>query len=342
MTTDADLTTEVLSDLPAFLAVRDEWEDLRARARFAAVSLSHKWLRLGWELHWRRFPNQLRIVLVRDRGQLVMAGAFVVYLFNGWPAVHFLDSGSPQSNDILYVESDEATARAKRLLVALRRALPLPLTLRAERLRDDTPVMAAAHALGWRTRIRHRSIAALLDLSGHADFEAYVQSLSSSTRGGHRRHLRQLMQLEGFSYGLETGEDRFVALKWLLERKREWLVRKGHRADWLKDRSYDRFADALLHGDDVPEFWMLTMKTGDRIIAAKLCFVERETLNYSKITHDPEFDRYSPGFTANVLMVREAMAAGFTRIDFGNGNFDTKGRLTKRTYEVLTARIELR
>ena len=342
MNASNDLTTEVLRDLPSFLAVRDEWEELRARARFAAVSLSHKWLRLGWELQWRRFPNRLRIVLVRNRGQLVMAGAFVVYLFNGWPAVNFLDSGSPQSNDILYVESDETTDRARRLLLALRQSLPLPLTLRASRLRDDCPVMAAALALGWRTRTRNRSVAAILDLTRHADFEAYVQSLSSSTRAGHRRHLRQLMQLDRFSYGIETGENRFRALQWLLDRKREWLDRKGHRADWLRDRSYDRFADALLRGAEVPEFWVLTMKTGDRLIAAKLCFVERETLNYSKITHDPEFDRLSPGFTANMLMVREAMAAGFTRIDFGNGNFDTKGRMTKQTYEVMTARIELR
>ena len=84
------------------------------------------------------------------------------------------------------------------------------------------------------------------------------------------------------------------------------------------------------------------LRTGERIIAAKLCFVERETLNNSKITHDPEFDRLSPGFTANMLMVQEAYAAGLRRIDMGFGNFDTKSRLTKRTHEVMAARIEMR
>jgi CelD/BcsL family acetyltransferase involved in cellulose biosynthesis len=321
--------------------VREEWEDLRTRARFASVSLSHKWLRLSWQQRWRRFPNRLRIVLVRDRGQLVMAGAFVVYLFHGWPAVHFLNSGTPQSDDVLYVESDGATAHARLLLEKLRRSVPLPLTLRATRLREDSPLIAAAVELGWRARTRQRIVGATLDLTEHADFEAYLQSLSSSTRGGHRRHLRQLMQLEGFSFRHETGEERFVALQWLLDRKREWLVRKGLRAEWLKDRSFDRFADALLRGEDVPEFWVLTMRTGNRIIAAKLCLVERETLNYSKITQDPEFDRLSPGFTANVLMVREAMAAGFSHIDLGLGHFGTKSRLTKRTYGVVIARIEM-
>jgi CelD/BcsL family acetyltransferase involved in cellulose biosynthesis len=214
--------------------------------------------------------------------------------------------------------------------------------LRADRLREDSPLLAAATALGWRTRTRQHTTAATLELTDHADFEAYLQSLSNKTRGGHRRHLRQLMELDRFSFRHETGEDRFTTLAWLLDRKREWLKRKGFRADWLSDRRFDRFVDALLRGDDVPEFWVLAMRTGDRMIAAKLCFVERETLNYSKITHDPEFDRWSPGFTANVLMIREAYAAGLSRIDMGHGNFDTKSRLTKRTHQVMLARIEMR
>jgi len=342
LTSDAGLTTEVLCDLPAFLAIHDEWEDLRARARFATVFLSHKWLRLGWEQRWRRFPNRLRVVLVRDRGRLVMAGAFVVYLFRGWPAVHFLDSGTPQSDDVLYVESGENLEQARLLLRALRGSLPLPMTLRARRLRDDSPVLAGAQALDWRTRTRQPMIATTVELADHADFESYLQSLSAKTRSGHRRHLRQLMALDCFSFRHETGEERFVALDWLLARKREWLDRKRLRADWLKDRSFDRFVEQLLRGEDAPEFWVLTIRTGERIIAAKLCFIERETLNFSKITHDPAFDRLSPGFTINVLMVREAMAAGLTRIDMGFGNYDTKSRLTKRTHEVLLARIEMR
>lgn len=342
MNDDDHLTTEVLRDLPAFIALRDEWEDLRGNARFATVFLSHKWLRLSWQEGWQRFPNQLRIVLVRDRGQLVMAGAFVVHLFNGWPAVHFLDSGSPQSDDVLYLASGDTAGQAQRLLAALRRSLPFPMTLRAKRLRDDSPLLPAAATLGWRTRTRQHTVATVLQLTDYADFEAYLQSMSAKTRSGYRRHQRQIMALDRFSYRQETGEERFVVLKWLFDRKREWLVRKGLRADWLKDRSVDRFTELLLRGEDAPPFWVLSMRTGDRIIAAKLCFPERDTLNYSKITQDPEFDRFSPGFTMNVLMIREAFAAGFARIDLGHGNFDTKSRLSKQTSEVMAARIHLR
>jgi CelD/BcsL family acetyltransferase involved in cellulose biosynthesis len=336
------LTTEVVRDLPTFLALHDEWEALRSRSRFATVSLSHKWLRLSWQLRWRRFPNQMRIVLVREGGELVMAGAFVVYLFNGWPAVHFLDSGSPQSDDVLYLPSGDVPLQARALLTALRASLPFPMTLRAKRLRDDCPLLTATEALGWRLRTKQRIANPTLDLTDHADFEAYLQSMSAKTRAGHRRHLRQLMALDGFSFRHETGEDRFTVMQWLLDRKREWLVRRNLGAEWLTDRSFDRFSDALLRGDDAPPFWVLSMRIGERIIAATICFIERETLNYSKITQDPEFDRYSPGFTMNVLMVREAFAAGFARIDLGHGNLHTKSRLTKRKHEVMAARIEMR
>lgn len=342
MTAPDRLTTEVVRDLPTFLALHDEWEALRARARFATVFLSHKWLRLGWEQRWRRFPNQLRIVLVRDGGELVMAGAFVVYLFNGWPAVHFLDSGSPQSDDVLYLPSGDVPAQARALLAALRASLPFPMTLRANRLRDDCPLLLATEALGWRLRTRQHIPSVTLELTDYPDFEAYLQSMSTKTRSGHRRHLRQLMALDGFSFRHETGEERFAVMRWLLDRKREWLVRRNLGAEWLTDRSFDRFSDALLRGDDAPPFWVLSMRIGERIIAAKICFIERETLNYSKITQDPEFDRFSPGFTMNVLMIREAFAAGIARIDLGHGNPHTKSRLSKRKHQVMAARIHMR
>jgi len=342
VTSPPGLTAEVLRDYPSFLALREEWEGLRARARYAPVSLSHKWLRLSWEMRWRRFPNQLRIVLIREQGQLVMAGAFVAFLFRGWPAVNFLDSGSPQHDDVLYVASDTTEEQARLLLSALRRSLPLPMTLRARRLQDDCPLRAAARALGWRSRTRGQVKAVTLDLTRFARFEDYLQSLSRKTREGHRRQLRRLRALPDFSFRHEAGEERFVALRWLLDHKREWLERRGLKGDWLKTGSFDRFVDRLLRDEDAPEFWVLTMRTGQRIIAATLCLSERETLNYSKITQDPEFDPMSPGFTTNVLMIREAFAAGFQRIDFGHGNYDTKSRLTKQTHDVMTERIEMR
>lgn len=336
------LSVEVLHDFASFLALKGEWEEFRSRARRASVSLSHKWLRLSWETRWRRFPNRLRIVLVRENGRLVMAGAFVLHLFRGWPAVSFLDSGSPQRNDVLYVASDGTLAQSRLLLTALRQSLPWPMTLRARRLQDDCPLAAAAQALGWLSRTRSRVTAVTLDLTQFPTFADYLQSLSRKTREGHRRQLRRLAEFEDFSFGRETGEQGLVALEWLLDRKREWLDRKGLKGDWLQDRSYDRFLQLLLSGEDIPEFWVLTMRIGERIICAALCFAERETLNYSKITHDIEFDRLSPGFTTNVLMIREAYAAGFECINFGHGNYDTKSRLSKQTNEVLTHRIEMR
>lgn len=141
----AGLTTEVLRDLPAFLAVRQEWEALRAQARFAPVFLSHKWLRLSWEQRWRRFPNQLRIVLVRDNGRLVMAGAFVVFLFRGWPAVQ-KEAVLPEDLIAMLETLDRGTLRGLRdraiLLIGfaggLRRSEVVGLDVGADQTEDSS------------------------------------------------------------------------------------------------------------------------------------------------------------------------------------------------------------
>lgn len=336
------MTVEVVRDLGAFLPLRNEWEALRARARFASSFLSHKWLRLSWEMHGSRWPDRVRVVLVREDGQLVMAGAFVLNFFNFLPAIGFLGSNTPQSDDVLYVASARSTAHARAVLTALRQQVWSARTLRSQRLRDDSPLLAAAAEMGLTMRTRNRIAAVQLTLSKYDGFEQYLDSLSRKTREGHRRQWRRIQELDGFRYVHETGEDRFAAIAWLLDTKRRWARAKNKTAPWLQDRTIDRFTERLLRGEDAPEFWVPTMRIGDRIIAAKLCLVERETLNYSKITHDPEFDLYSPGFTLNVLMIRDAFAAGLQRIDFGHGTVETKRRLSKEIGQVLVERIELK
>jgi CelD/BcsL family acetyltransferase involved in cellulose biosynthesis len=337
-----DLSVEVVRGLAGFIALKPEWDALHARAARATTFLSHKWLRLSWQQVWRGLPNRLCVVLVREDGQLVMAGAFALTVSYLLPTVRFLAFGPPQYEDVLYVASERTAEHARVLLDALR-TLPLgPRWLRALRLQEDSPFRAAAIAAGLAIRTRSPIGSADLTLTSYADFDAYMQSMSKKTREGFRRQLRRLESLDGFEYRIETGEARFEALRWLFETKREWARTRKKPAPWLMNRSVDRFMDGLLRGDDAPDFWVQTFRAGDRYIAASLCLVERETLNYSKIAHDTAFDRYSPGFTLSQLMIRDAFAAGFERIDLGRGTMGTKLRLGKHAGDVLTVKMRLR
>src|SRR5690606_8642777 len=124
-----------------------EWRALFAAAERPLTVLRHRWLRLSWALIWRRPFNRLRIVLVRNEaGALVMAGAFVIRLYRMVPTVEFLNSGTPQVEDILWRPSPDTAAQAELLLDALIRSVGFAPMLRVARLRGESPLKAAVAA----------------------------------------------------------------------------------------------------------------------------------------------------------------------------------------------------
>ena len=71
---DQPYSATVLKRYEEFLALEDEWRELFAAAERPIPYQRHSWLRLCWEMVWRRPLNRLRVIVVRDRsGALVMA-----------------------------------------------------------------------------------------------------------------------------------------------------------------------------------------------------------------------------------------------------------------------------
>ena len=342
MTPEPQISVDILTGPAALATVKPDWDALHARAGRQSVFLTHKWLRLAWQQIWRGFPNRLRLVMVRDGGELVMAGAFVLGLYRLTPVIRFLAFGTPQDEDVLFVPSARTPLHAQALLEALGRLPLAPRLLRAQRLRDDSPLYAAVGALGLEHRIKNRIGSIYLTLTRFADYAAYLQQLSPKTRTGLKRRQRQLEALPNYSFRMEPASEHLAVLDWLFHTKRQWARDGKHHSPWLMNRSIDRFMRALLTGEDIPEHWVLTHRDGEHIIAAKLCFVEGATLTFSKIAHDPAYAEYSPGLTLNLQMIREAYAAGITRVEFGQGTVETKKRLSKEMGTALTAKIRLR
>lgn len=336
------IAVEILKGPAALRDIQPEWDALEARASRRTVFLTHKWLRTAWAEIQSGFPNRLRLLLVRDGGELVMAGAFVLGLFRLTPVIRFLTFGTPQDEDVLYLASERTPLHAEALLRALGELPSAPRQLRAERLREDSPLYAAAERLGLRRRRKHRIGSVYLTLTRYAGYDDYLGQLSAKTRSGLKRRQRDLDALPGYNFRREPPEAVPAVLAWLFDTKRQWAREGGHRAPWLMNRSVDRFMAALLSGEDVPEHWVLTHRDGERIIAAKLCFVAGRTLIFSKIAHDPAYAHHSPGLTLNLLMLREAFAAGLALVEFGQGTVETKKRLSKELGHVVTEKFWLR
>lgn len=337
-------TATVLRRYEEFRALEPEWRQLFADAERPATWLRHRWLRVCWEQVWRRPFNRLRVILIRDAaGRLVMAGAFVLYFYRLIPTVEFLNSRTPQSEDVLWRPSPDTAAQAALLLETLIAHTGMAPMLRVLRIRDDSPLLAAAIARGLRRRVREKVGSPFIRLRDYADYDAWFAGLSHNIRVDHRRRLRRLGEMPGFTYTHDTGDAAREALRWSFDRKREWLVRRQRRAPWLTSGLVDRFTIAFLDADDdVPETWVATMRVGERIIASSTVYIERDTAFYSKIAHDPAFGKHSPGRTLTISEIQAVFARGLREFDLEQGTVEWKRRLTGAERVVTSERIWLR
>jgi len=331
------LAVTVLRSFKAFLAVEAEWRELFAAAAHPTPFLRHSWLRLSWELRSRRFPNRLRVILVRERGRLVMAGAFVLGMHRLKPQFEFLASGTPQYHDVLWRAADSTERQAELLLEALMIETTLQAKLVTRYLRDISPLRPAIRAAGLQQRVLHAWPSAFVSLAAHADFEAYLGTLSPNLRYDHQRRLRRYADA-GIDYALESGEGARAVVQWCFDSKRRWLDRTGQEAAWLSSGYIDRFFASFLEAaDDVPETWVAALRNGGEVMAASVTFIERDAAFFSKITHDPAFNRHSPGRTLTLLLIEAAFRRGLREFDLGVGALEWKQRLRP---EMRTSTIE--
>lgn len=341
---DPPFTATVLRRYAEFLALEPEWRELFGAAERPITYLRHRWLRLCWELVWRRPLNRLRIILIRDRaGTLVMAGVFVIYLYRLVPTVEFLNSRTPQYEDLLWRPSADTAAQAGLLLDTLRRSVGLAPMLRVLRLRDDSPFRAATVASGLRRSIRETLSSPYVPLRDYRDFEHYFSTLSHNLTVDHRRRMRRLTEMPGFRYSHDTGAEAEAAIGWQLATKRDWLVERGRTAKWLSSGLIDRFlARFLEESDDVPETWVGSFRLGERIIANTVSFVERDVVTFFKLAHDPEYGKQSPGRTLSLNEIERAFGRGMAEFDMGQGTVEWKRRLAPAERLVTSERIRLR
>ena len=342
MTAPSSTSSEVtvLRTYEQFAAIGAEWQDLFAAAERPTPYQRHGWLKLCWNTVWRHPLNRLRVVLLRENGRLVLAGAFVL----GWrklrPIVYLLGSLTPQYDDVLWRPGAGTSSHTLQLLAALRGELSFPRQLKLDQVLDDSPLVAHARTRPD-TRFAPSNTASRIPLHQFGSFDAYFETLSKTLRGDHRRRLRTIMALPDAKFDIRGGDDRAEVVAWTLDRKRAWLGETGREAEWLKGGRIDAVFRALLAEPDVPDVWVSSIRAEGKIIAAAICLVDGDTVYYSKITHDPAYGKQSPARTLTLEIVREAMHSGFRWFDLGQGSSEWKRRFSPLKAGVARARIHL-
>lgn len=333
----------VLRSYAEFLAIETEWRELFAEAGEQHSFLRHSWLCASWELAFKRFPNRLRVVIVRRDGRLSVAGCFVLGYRRLRPVARLLGSAFPQLDDVLWRASEFAVTDTVLMLRALARSARLPLWLDLWSLRDDSILARALAESGLSRRLRHVEQSVQLLLGPYAGFDEYFETLSHNLRVDHRRRLRRFSAMPGFAHVAESPATGRETLHWLFSAKREWIARKDWRADWLTSGFIDTFFERLsTWGRDEPEVRIASLRVENRIVAASLSLIEGPRVNFAILTHDPALDQQSPGRTLTLLEIAAAFERpGCKEFDFGHGSVGWKQRLAQQRHDVTSERIRL-
>jgi len=335
-------TISVLRNYADFLAFESEWQALFDAAERPWPYLRHSWLRASWEQQRSRL-SRLRVVLVHEDDQLMMAGAFLFGIRRLRPFAQVLGGGIPQVEDVLWRPSGRTAIHAAALLDGLRQEGVLPRTLRFSQLRADSPLLGAIEDAGLTRRRRESRPAFSIPVADYPDFTIFMHSTGHNLRPDHGRRLRRLTEAEGYQYRHETGQAGLEALGWLFDTKRAWLEDKQERAGWLKSGHIDQFLRRALSMPDAPPWFVASLRLNERIIAASLCFTERGQWVFSKVAHDPAEHRYSPGRTLTLMLVEAAFAAGHvTSIDLGTTGENWKHKIAPARTDMLAKRVRLR
>lgn len=348
----APLTLRLIQDVPAWDAIREDWQALHRASPAASTPLDFVWLRCWWEVYGPVYgAGGLRIVTFWRDAQLVAAVPLYLQLEGRGPLalrrLRFLSTGEaefeetcPDYLDLLCLPG-EGPACADRFWDAVEHlewdALEL-LDLPA-----DSPLRKAAAGRAW-IRAASRGSCPIARLEG--GFETYLGGLSSKTRMRARQEMRKASQ-SGAVLELAGPADVASSFADLVRLHQARWEAEGKPGCFAAPR-FTRFHERLLQEWSAPE----------RVVLARLAHDGGAIVVLYGFVTAGKFDLYqlgvgtadgtsmhSPGMAANLLLMERLVQDGVARYDFLRGDSAFKRSLTGELAELVmlgATRVNLR
>jgi len=333
----SSLSYSIVGDETSFSALQGEWEELFARAAVQTPFLRYSWLQLCWNRQRNINGTSLFIVVVRKHDRPVLMAPLV----KRERSLLFLDSLTPQYNDVLVEDSDDAPAYVDyfwKVLCGLRSVR----RLESKWIRDDSPFA------GHLAKARKESgggiwRAPFIDFGKFDNWEAYLQSLPGKLRQGHRRRLRNLQRCGAVEFRMANAESCSSDMAWIFAQKRQWADRMGKSDRWIRAPATEEFfAAAAREGIESGRTWLTVLSVDGATIAATLAFLDGSTLYGSKDGYDPAWHTYSPGRMLKLMTFERAFQEGIRKIDLMIGGYPWKLELANGMIRVRSRKVRLR
>lgn len=319
------LVSQRIEDREAFVALREEWNELLSDSDAATIFLTWEWLHTWW-LH---LASDLKpeIFLVRKGGRLIGAAPLALRprrykRLMPFPALEFLGMGSVGSDYLSVVVrkgfEDEALTTVSTELEQRNQVLQLSYVEKSSSTMD-----ALARKLmkrGWQLTCVPGEVCPYTDLRGQ-NWNDFVSGLGRSHRSNLRRRLRQLEKK--FEVSLEQVESESQRSENL-----QVLVQL-HLLRWAERGGSNALNTSALH-DFHEEFSRLALQQGwlrlyllrldGEPAAAFYCMRYGTKFYYYQAGYDPRFSRYSVGLVGVGLVIKDAIEEGAEEFDFLRGD----------------------
>jgi CelD/BcsL family acetyltransferase involved in cellulose biosynthesis len=156
-------------------------------------------------------------------------------------------------------------------------------------------------------------------------FEKYLEILPKKLRQQYHNRLRRISKIGEIKF--EYIDNVLDYLKYFHEMKNIYYYRWiNNRRKSPSDKYYSVQKDAIHGLFNSRNFLLLVLKLNNEIIAYRLGAVKNGIYYAWKVSHNPEYNSYSPGILLIGKIIEKLIQRKYKQINFGAGDYDWKRR----------------
>ncbi len=339
----APVTTERVSELAGFEALRQEWDELLQRSNSACVFLTWEWLFTWWK-HLSE-DRHLSILAIRRGRELIAIAPLCLRprslsRARPLPVIEFLGSGFVGSDylDVIVRKGDEAEAREALTAHLGSHDLSLKLTNVKHGESVAASVFTGLSQEGWTVTETQTNSCPFIPLAG-VTWDSYLASLSAEHRYTFHRKSRRLHK--DYVVRFEA-----VRTKELCSEAIDLLIAQ-HNLRWETRGGSDAFHTAGLiafHREWIQvalnRGWLrfYVLRLNEKPAACLYGLLYRGTFYFYQSSFDAAYQQHSVGFIAMGLAIQKAIEEGAEEYDLLHGNETYKSHWSSDTRDL--ARLE--
>ena len=305
--TGALLDYEIIDTLPGLNTIEKEWNQLWNSSTESLVTYSYQFTKALIEYPLRRKRERFWCIIARRDGKLVLVWPFVIYQHFSWRMASAIADTIDYSDPLM----DETLDKPRCIADTIQKILALcPCDLVQFQFIRKSSILSEIVP-------RYRSCVStyttdIPQVIFNGGWSGYEKSQLKSERAAFARKRRNLLKIDGIKFEILPYSMINDVLAWMIPRKNSWL-NEVHKVDetHMSSPNIVNFVASIFH-DLGPhnKCGIFAITRGDEIVAADLCFFNKNAIQWYIGTYNKKYSKYSPGILLKEFIIKMACDNG--------------------------------